>query len=33
MYNHDDEERDMHHYIIVEIKYCRDTDPAQQRAI
>jgi hypothetical protein len=24
-------ERDAHHYILVEVKYCRDTDPAQQR--
>jgi hypothetical protein len=26
-----DSERDAHHYILVEVKYCRDTDPAQQR--
>jgi hypothetical protein len=26
-----DFERDVHHYILVEVKYCRDTDPAQQR--
>jgi hypothetical protein len=26
-----DTKRDAHHYILVEVKYCRDTDPAQQR--
>ena len=26
-----DSKRDAHHYILVEAKYCRDTDPAQQR--
>jgi hypothetical protein len=26
-----DSEQDTHHYIFVEVKYCRDTDPAQQR--
>jgi hypothetical protein len=26
-----DSERDAYHYILVEVKYCRDTDPAQQR--
>jgi hypothetical protein len=26
-----DSERDAHHYILVEVKYCRDTDSAQQR--
>jgi hypothetical protein len=26
-----DSERDAHHYILIEVKYCRDTDPAQQR--
>jgi hypothetical protein len=32
MYDYDSE-RDAHHYyyILVEVKYCRDTDPAQQR--
>jgi len=27
-----DEEHDVHHYIIVEIKYCRDTDPLPQQS-
>jgi hypothetical protein len=27
-----DEDRGTHHYIIVEIKYCRDTDPSQQQS-
>jgi hypothetical protein len=26
-----DSKRDAHHYILVEVKYCRDTDPPQQR--
>jgi hypothetical protein len=30
MYDYDSE-RDAHHYILVEVKYCRDTDPAKQR--
>jgi hypothetical protein len=30
MYDYDFE-RDAHQYILVEVKYCRDTDPAQQR--
>jgi hypothetical protein len=25
-----DSKRDAHHYILVEVKYCRDTDPPQQ---
>jgi len=31
MHNYD-EEHDVHHYIIVEIKYCRDTDPLPQQS-
>jgi len=31
MYKYE-EDQDTHHYIIVEVKYCRDTDPAQQQS-